>query len=118
MNDFIRGYVGAKLYGPETQAQQTDLFIPGGESGPPGPGINSASLALFRYETPCGVVYGHTGNTPGYTQFAVASPDGTRSATMAMTLARNADGSPEELQVLHALQQAEAAAVGMALDGS
>ncbi len=115
MTDFIRGYVGGKLFGPETQAQQTDLFIPGGESGPPGPGINSASLALFRYETPCGVVYGHTGNTPGYTQFAVASPDGSRSATMAMTLARNLEGSPEELQVLHALQQAEAAAVCLAL---
>ena len=94
MNNFIRGYVGGKLFGPETQAQQTDLFIPGGESGPPGPGMNSASLALFRYETPCGTVYGHTGNTPGYTQFMVASPDGTRSATMAMTLARNADGIP------------------------
>ncbi len=118
MNDFIRGYVGGTLFGPETQEQQTSLFIPGGESGPPGPGINSASLALFRYQTPCGVVYGHTGNTPGYTQFAVASPDGTRSATMAMTLARNADGSPEELQVLHALQQAEAAAVCLALEGS
>ncbi len=115
MNDFIRGYVGGKLFGPETQAQQTALFIPGGESGPPGPGINSASLALFRYETPCGLVYGHTGNTPGYTQFAVASPDGTRSATMAMTLARNLDGKPPELQVLHALQQAEAAAVCLAL---
>ncbi|MEP6560282.1 MAG: serine hydrolase domain-containing protein, partial [Nakamurella sp.] len=81
MNTFIRGYVGGKLFGPKTQAQQTSLFIPGGESGPPGPGDNSASLALFRYQTQCGVVYGHTGNTPGYTQFAVASPDGTRSAT-------------------------------------
>jgi len=118
MNTFIRGYVGGKLFGPETQAQQTDLFIPGGESGPPGPGQNSASLALFRYETPCGTVYGHTGNTPGYTQFMVASPDGTRSATMAMTLARNADGTPAELQVLDALQRAEAAAVCLALDGS
>jgi D-alanyl-D-alanine carboxypeptidase len=118
MNDFIRGFVGGKLFGPETQAQQTDLFIPGGESGPPGPGVNSASLALFRYETPCGIVYGHTGNTPGYTQFAVASPDGTRSATVAMTLARNLGGTPEELQVLHGLQQAEAAAICLALNGS
>lgn len=115
MTDFIRGYVGGKLFGLQTRAQQRDLFIPGGESGPPGPGINSASLALFRYETPCGVVYGHTGNTPGYTQFAVASPDGMRSATVAMTLARNAEGTPQELQVLHALQQAEAAAVCLAL---
>ncbi len=118
MNAFIRGYVGGKLFGPQTQAQQTDIFIPGGESGPPGPGVNSASLALFRYETPCGAVYGHTGNILGYTQFAVASPDGTRSATVAMTLARNVDGTPEQLQVLHALQQAEAAAVCLAMESS
>jgi len=26
-------------------------------------------MALFRYQTRCGVVFGHTGNTPGYTQF-------------------------------------------------
>lgn len=118
MNDFIRGYVGGELFGPELQSEQTDLFIPGGESGPPGPGVNSSSMALFRYETPCGVVFGHTGNTSGYTQFMVASPDGTRSATVAMTVQRNAEGTPEEVQVLHALQQAEAAAICMALDGS
>jgi len=115
MNDFIRGYVGGALFGPETQAQQTELFIPGGESGPPGPGVNSSSMALFRYETPCGVVYGHTGNTSGYTQFMAASPDGTRSATVAMTVQRNAEGTPQELQVLHGLQQAEAAAICLAL---
>jgi D-alanyl-D-alanine carboxypeptidase len=118
MTTFIRGYVGGKLFGSETRAQQTDLFIPGGESGPPGPGLNAASLALFRYQTPCGEVYGHTGNIPGYTQLAVASPDGTRSVTVSMTLARNADGTPEELQVLGALQQAEQQAICLALDGS
>jgi D-alanyl-D-alanine carboxypeptidase len=118
MNDFIRGYVGGRVFGPETQAKQTDLFIPGGESGPPGPGVNSSSMALFRYETPCGVVYGHTGNTSGYTQFMVASPDGTRSATVAMNAQRNAEGTPPELQVLHGLQQAEAAAICLALEGS
>jgi D-alanyl-D-alanine carboxypeptidase len=115
MNTFIRGYVGGQLFGPKTQAEQTDLFIPGGESGPPGPGVNSSSMALFRYETPCGLVYGHTGNTPGYTQFMAASPDGTRSATVAMTVQRNADGTPQEVQVLHGLQQAEAAAICLAL---
>jgi len=115
MNDFIRGYVGGALFGPETQAEQTDLFIPGGESGPPGPGVNSSSMALFRYETPCGTVYGHTGNTSGYTQFMAASPDGTRSATVAMTVQRNAEGTPEEVHVLHGLQQAEAAAICLAL---
>lgn len=116
LNRFIRGYVGGDLFGADTRAEQIDLFIPGGESGPPGPGANAASLALFRYQTPCGVVYGHTGNTPGYTQFAVASPDGTRSATVSMNLPRNADSTGQDLDVLHALQAAEAAAVCAALE--
>jgi D-alanyl-D-alanine carboxypeptidase len=30
----------------------------------------------------CGTVYGHTGNFVGYTQFAAASSDGRRSATV------------------------------------
>jgi D-alanyl-D-alanine carboxypeptidase len=118
LNAFVRGYVGGDLFGPETRAEQVDLFIPGGESGPPGPGHNSASLSLFRYQTPCGVVYGHTGNTPGYTQFAVASPDGTRSATVSINLALNAEITGWGTEVLHALQTAEAAAVCLALDGS
>lgn len=118
LNTFIRGYVGGELFGAQTQAEQTGLFIPGGESGPPGPGENSASLGLFRYVTPCGTVYGHTGNTPGYTQFAVASPDGTRSATMSMSLARNLGGTGQDLEVLHALQRAEATAICAALDAS
>jgi D-alanyl-D-alanine carboxypeptidase len=118
LNAFVRGYVGGDLFGPETRAEQVGLFIPGGESGPPGPGHNSASLSLFRYQTPCGVVYGHTGNTPGYTQFAVASPDGTRSATVSINLALNAEITGWGTEVLHALQTAEAAAVCLALDGS
>ena len=52
MNDFIRGYVGGKLFGPQTQAQQTDLFIPGGESGPPGPGVNSVQHGAFPLRNP------------------------------------------------------------------
>ena len=51
LNDFIRGYVGGKLYGDETRAAQQDLFIPAGGSEPHGPGANSASMALFRYDT-------------------------------------------------------------------
>jgi D-alanyl-D-alanine carboxypeptidase len=76
LNDFIRGYVAGELYGDEMRAAQQDLFIPAAGSEPNGPCANSASVALFRYETACGTVYGHTGNFFGYTQFAVASPDG------------------------------------------
>ena len=57
-----------------------------GDSGPPGPGVNESGLGLFRYTTPCGVVYGHTGNFPGYTQWAAATADGTRSVTTTLNI--------------------------------
>jgi D-alanyl-D-alanine carboxypeptidase len=40
----------------------------------PGPGTNSAGLAIFRYQTRCGTVYGHTGNFPGYVQWPPPRP--------------------------------------------
>ena len=61
-------------------------FVPGGQSSPPGPGQNSAGLALFRYTTKCGTVYGHTGNFPGYVQFAAATADGTRAVTTSLNI--------------------------------
>ena len=77
---FVRGYVSGELFGRRLRSQQRD-WVPGG-SEPIGPGTNSAGLALFRYRLNCGTVYGHTGNFPGYTQFAAASSDGRRSATV------------------------------------
>jgi len=82
-NAFVRRYVAGRETDSETHAQQFQ-FIPGGSSEPPGPGTNSAGLAIFRYETRCGTVYGHTGNTPGYTQFISATADGKRSATVSI----------------------------------
>ena len=58
----------------------------GGASSPPGPGRNSAGLAIFRYETRCGTVYGHTGNFPGYVQFAAATADGSRAVTTSLNI--------------------------------
>jgi D-alanyl-D-alanine carboxypeptidase len=81
-NAFIRGYVGGKLYDAATRKAQM-TFRPG-KSEPTGPGTNSAGLGVFRYETRCGTFYGHTGNTPGYTQFVAASNDGTRSASVSV----------------------------------
>lgn len=80
LNRFIRGYVGRKLFGRATQRQQLRLVK--GHSEPPGPGVNSAGLGIFRYETGCGTVYGHTGNLPGFTQFTAATLDGRRSVTV------------------------------------
>jgi D-alanyl-D-alanine carboxypeptidase len=53
-----------------------------GESDPAGPGANDAGLAIFRYRTPCGTVYGHTGNFFGYTAFIAATRNGRRSVTI------------------------------------
>ena len=87
LNRFNRGYVGGKLFGPEVQKQQRE-FIPSGASDPPGPGVNAAGLALFRYKTRCGTMYGHSGNTVGFTQYAAASSDGSRSMTISINLQR------------------------------
>ena len=81
MTSFVRGYVGGRLFGARVERAQRRMHP--GNSEPRGPGINRAGLALFRYRTRCGVVFGHTGNTPGYTQFIGASGDGRRSATVA-----------------------------------
>ena len=77
---FIRGYVSGRLFGRALRRQQRRWVE--GHSEPTGPGANRAGLALFRYRLGCGVVYGHTGNFPGYTQFAAAGSAGRRSATV------------------------------------
>ena len=61
---FIRADLGQRFFGAAEQAEQMRFVT--GSSSPPGPGANAAGLALFRYTTRCGVVYGHTGNFPGY----------------------------------------------------
>ena len=89
-NEFVRRYAAGRETDSKTHAEQFQ-FIPGGSSDPPGPGNNSAGLAIFRYETRYGTVYGHTGNIAGYTQFVSATADGERSATVSI----NAQLAPE-----------------------
>lgn len=115
LNAFIRGYVGGELFDRDTRSQQREVFE-GGGSEPPGPGKNSAGLAVFRYETGCGTVWGHTGNTPGYTQFMAASPNGRRSATVSI----NAQITPSvgDPEAFGALRRAEGRAVCAALAGN
>jgi len=114
LNAFIRGYVGGELFDRDTRAEQRGVFE-GGGSEPPGPGNNSAGLAVFRYETGCGTVWGHTGNTPGYTQFMASSPNGKRSATVSI----NAQITPSvgDPEAFRALRLAEERAVCAALAG-
>jgi len=85
LNAFIRADLGLKFFSRAQQRQQM-RFVAGGESSPPGPGRNSAGLALFRYRTRCGTVYGHTGNFPGYVQWAAASADGRRAVTTTLNI--------------------------------
>jgi D-alanyl-D-alanine carboxypeptidase len=85
LNAFIRADLGLEFFSAAQQQEQM-RFVPGGQSSPPGPGQNSAGLALFRYKTKCGTVYGHTGNFPGYVQFAAATADGTRAVTTSLNI--------------------------------
>jgi len=64
----MRAYLGLRFFDAAQQREQL-RFVRGGASSPPGPGHNAAGLAVFRYRTRCGTVYGHTGNFPGYVQF-------------------------------------------------
>jgi D-alanyl-D-alanine carboxypeptidase len=81
-NAFVRGYVSGKTTNAATQ--QSQFTFRKGSSEPPGPGKNSAGMAVFRYQTPCGTVYGHTGNTAGFTQFIAATKDGSRSVSVSI----------------------------------
>jgi D-alanyl-D-alanine carboxypeptidase len=104
--------VGGDLFDRKTRARQRQI-VEGGSSDPPGPGKNSAGLGIFRYETRCGTVWGHTGNYPGYTQFLAASPNGRRSVTVSV----NEQLSPEQGApgAFAALRRAEVKAVCAAL---
>ena len=82
---FIRADLGGRFFG-KTQRRQQMQFVRG-SSSPAGPGTNSAGLAIFRYQTRCGTVYGHTGNFPGYVQWAAATADGRRSVTTSLNIA-------------------------------
>jgi D-alanyl-D-alanine carboxypeptidase len=113
LNRFIRTDVGGRLFTRGARGEQ--LRFVEGSSEPPGPGQNAAGLAIFRYRTRCGTVYGHTGNFPGYTQFAAASRDGRRSVTVSANEQLSPEVSPSGRIVFRALRRAEARAVCAAL---
>ncbi|RPF38956.1 serine hydrolase [Streptomyces sp. TLI_185] len=103
MTRFIRGYAGGALYGKNVVREQRRWIA--GASEPAGPGRNTAGLAIFRYATRCGVVLGHTGNFPGYTQLIAATPDGRRSLTFSVTTQINQSQTPQLLSRLRAVQE-------------
>lgn len=103
LNTFIKAYGGGRLISAATRREQL-RFVPGA-SEPAGPGVNSVGLAIFRYQTRCGVVYGHTGNTLGYTQLAVSTPDGRRALTFSVNEQINQTRAPALLAQMRAVEE-------------
>ncbi|MEW1639443.1 serine hydrolase domain-containing protein [Streptomyces sp. NPDC093801] len=101
---FIRAYGGPGLLSEKTRKEQL-AFRPGDSSEPAGPGTNAAGLAIYQYTTRCGVLYGHTGNFPGYTQLAATTPDGTRSLTFSINTQTSKGNKPALLARLRTVQE-------------
>jgi D-alanyl-D-alanine carboxypeptidase len=89
LNRFVRAWNKGLLQTPRVERAQRAFLPPftGGE--PPGPGQNRSGLTLYRYKTGCGIVFGHSGNFPGYTQLIAASGDGLRSLVVSVNEALN-----------------------------
>lgn len=104
MNRFIRAYVGGDLFSRRIARSQDDFVK--GSSSPPGPGRNDATLALFRYRTHCGTVYGHTGSFPGYRLFMASSANGKRSVVFTVNAQIvPGDGSQEVSDLIRFAQE-------------
>jgi D-alanyl-D-alanine carboxypeptidase len=110
LDRFARAYVSGRLATPRLVRRQRRVVA--GLSDPPGPGHTAAGMAIFRYRTRCGTVWGHTGNTGGYTQFFGATADGTRSVTVSASVQMAPTIRP---RLLRRLRHAEVLAVCAAL---
>lgn len=120
LNRFFRAYVSGRFFGKGKRARiikRTQRSWRLGESQPAGPGKNQAGLALFRYTTKCGVMFGHTGSFPGYRVFAAASADGKRSIAFVANsqILKDTKGNPNARQVSAAIRRAQTTAVCHAL---
>ncbi|MEV7676373.1 serine hydrolase domain-containing protein [Streptomyces sp. NPDC088752] len=105
LNSFVRAWAGGRDFLSREVRDQQRRFIPGAASEPAGPGANAGGLAIFRYTTRCGTVYGHTGNFPGYTQLAAATADGKRSLTFSINTQTSKSLKPELLAKVRAVQE-------------
>ena len=73
-----------------------------GEGSPPGLGIKHAGLGIFRYELPCGAVWGHTCQFPGYQALGAAAPD--EHAALAMMVNATNISKETDVAMVHAQQ--------------
>jgi D-alanyl-D-alanine carboxypeptidase len=108
LSRFFGGLLGGELVGEDELAQMKETLA--GEGSPSGPGTKRAGLGIFSYELPCGEVWGHTGQFPGYQAFGAASPDGRGGLAMMA----NATGISEEANeaLVHAQELAGCRALG------
>ena len=108
LSRFFGGLLGGELVGEDTLEQMKETLA--GEGDPSGPGTKRAGLGIFSYELPCGEVWGHTGQFPGYQAFGAATPDGRGGLAMMA----NATGTSEEANeaLVHAQELAGCRALG------
>jgi len=107
LSRFFGGLLSGELVGEDTLEQMKETLA--GEGSPSGPGTKRAGLGIFSYELPCGEVWGHTGQFPGYQAFGAATPDGSG----ALAIMANATQISEEAN--EALVYAQELAVCRAL---
>lgn len=81
-----------------------------GEGSPSGPGTKHAGLGVFSSELPCGEVWGHTGQFPGYQAFGAATPDGRSGLAMMANATEISEQANEAL--VHAQQLAGCRTLG------
>lgn len=106
---FVRAYVPGIL---SASRRLTGAFRPGASS-PPGPGRNLAGLGIFRYETRCGDIYGHTGSFPGYRLFVAGDATGRRSVVFVVNSQIVPGQGPQ--RIANAIRSAQTQAVCRAL---
>jgi D-alanyl-D-alanine carboxypeptidase len=106
---FFSALLGRELVGEEALEQMKKTVA--GEGSPPGPGIKHAGLGIFSYTLPCGEVWGHTGQFPGYQAFGAATPDGRASLAMMVNATDISEQAYEA--VVHAQQLAACRALGI-----
>ena len=118
LNVFARAWGGGGILNEAGVRKAQTRFLPPFSGGQPiGPGQNRGGLTLYRYRTPCGEVFGHSGNFPGYTQWMASTLDGSRSVVVTMNLQVNIP-DPVLPQVASSLRRVFRRAACAALAGS
>lgn len=113
LSRFFGALLGRELVGEEALEQIKETVT--GEGSPPGPGTKQAGLGIFSYELPCGVVWGHMGQFPGYQAFGAATPDGRAALAMMVNATDISEQADETL--VHAQQLAACRALGLSTMG-